>query len=71
MKERVKVFTYVSGHGTTLIEPPLEDHINQWLPTVNGRITAITQSESGRASGGQHVTVCIWYVPEEPASASF
>ena len=31
MHERVKVFTYVSGHGATLIESPLEDALNQWL----------------------------------------
>jgi hypothetical protein len=65
MKERVKVFTYVTGHGATLIEPPLEDHINQWLATAKGQITHIRQSESERSGGGQHVTVCIWYVPEQ------
>src|SRR5690242_13163084 len=31
MQERVKVFTFFSGHGETVVEPPHEDHINQWL----------------------------------------
>ncbi len=31
MKERVKVFTFVSGHGETVIESTHEAHINQWL----------------------------------------
>ncbi len=29
MQERVKVFTFVTGHGETLLEPKHEDHINQ------------------------------------------
>jgi len=65
MKERVKVFTFVSGHGETLVDPPHEEHINQWLANVRGQIEEITQSESGRAGAGHHVTVCVWYIPEE------
>ncbi|MES2792752.1 MAG: hypothetical protein V4719_24275 [Planctomycetota bacterium] len=68
MQERVKMFTFVSGHGETIVEPPHEDRINQWLNQVNGRIFNITQSESLRAGAGQHVTVCIWYVPNEAHS---
>jgi hypothetical protein len=64
MNERVKVFTFVTGHGTTLLEPPIEDQINQWLATANGQLVEITQSESERAGAGHHVTVCVWYVPE-------
>jgi hypothetical protein len=64
MQERVKVFTFVSGHGATLIEPPLEDHINQWLATTRGKLVRVSQSESERTSVGHHVTVCLWYVPE-------
>lgn len=67
MRERVKVFTYISGHGATLLEPPLEDHINQWLATLKGSVVRIGQSESERAGVGQHITVCVWYVPEEAA----
>jgi len=29
MKECVKVFTYTSGTGSTVIETSLEDHINE------------------------------------------
>jgi hypothetical protein len=64
MFERVKVFTFVSGHGETLVDPPHEDHINQWLADVGGQIMEITQSESERLGGGSHVTVCVWYLPD-------
>jgi len=63
MRERVKVFTCVSGTGATVIEPPLEDHLNEWLANVDGEVLEITQSESERAGAGHHVTVCIWYLP--------
>jgi hypothetical protein len=65
MQERVKVFTFVSGHGETIVEPRHEDHINQWLGAAKGQVVEITQSESERAGAGHHVAVCIWYVPEE------
>lgn len=65
MKERVKVFTFVSGHGETLLEPPHEDHINQWLAALDGEVVQISQSESERAGVGHHVTICIWYIPAE------
>ncbi len=64
MHERVKIFTFVSGHGEMLIEPPHQDHINQWLANAKGRITRVTQSESERPGDGHHVTVCVWYDPE-------
>ncbi len=67
MKERVKVFTFISGHGETLVEPRHEEHINQWLADENAEIVEITQSESQRAGSGHHVTLCIWYVPREAA----
>ena len=38
MKERVKVFTYASGEGSTVLESGLEDHINDWLRQVDGRL---------------------------------
>jgi hypothetical protein len=68
MQERVKVLTFVTDHGVTVVESPDEDRINQWLSTVKGQIVEITQSESVRAGSGQHVTICIWYLPEEPTS---
>ena len=64
MRERVKVFTHISGHGTTVLDPPLEEYINQWLKTVNGKLVDVTQSESERPGVGQHLTVCVWYLPE-------
>ncbi|MGE5191378.1 MAG: hypothetical protein ACM3U2_02680 [Deltaproteobacteria bacterium] len=63
MRERVKIFTYISGTGSTVIESSLEDHLNEWLASVEGEILEITQSESERAGAGHHVTVCVWYVP--------
>jgi len=63
MKERVKVFNFLSGHGETLVDPPHEDHINEWLARVDGEIIDVTQSESGRGTAGHHVTVCVWYLP--------
>jgi hypothetical protein len=66
MRERVKLFTYISGHGATLVEPPLEDHMNQWLASVPGKLVRVSQSESERPGVGQHLTVCLWYIPEEP-----
>ncbi|MBI3411199.1 MAG: hypothetical protein HY040_22930 [Planctomycetes bacterium] len=65
MQTRVKVFTFVSGHGETVIEPPHEDHLNQWLAGVNGQLVQVSQSESERPGMGHHVTVCVWYeLPE-------
>ena len=63
MRERVKVFTYISGTGATVIETPLEDHLNEWLAGVDGEVLEVTQSESERAGAGHHVTVCVWYLP--------
>ena len=65
MKERVKVFTFVSGRGETVVEPRHEDHINQWLATIQGVIVEITQSESMRQGVGAHVTICVWYIPDD------
>jgi hypothetical protein len=65
MQERVKIFTFVSGHGETMVEPRHEDHINEWLAATHGRLLRVTQSESERAkAGGHHVTISLWYVPE-------
>jgi hypothetical protein len=64
MKERVKVFTFVTGHGEAIIASPLEDHINQWLTQTKGRVTHISQSESERPGNGHHVTITIWYETE-------
>ena len=64
MKERIKMFTYVSGAGQTVIEPSLEDHVNEWLAGVDGKLVQVTQSESERPGVGHHVTVCVWYVPK-------
>ncbi|HEY8506698.1 MAG TPA: hypothetical protein VIL46_19095 [Gemmataceae bacterium] len=66
MQERVKVFTFVSGHGETVVGSPHEDHINQWLAAAKGRLVRVTQSESERPGVGHHVTICVWYVPEGP-----
>lgn len=66
MKERVKVFTHVSGEGSTLIEPELEDHINDWLARSKGSIVSISQSECQRSNSTHHTTVCVWYTPGEP-----
>jgi hypothetical protein len=65
MIERVKVFTHLTGHGTTVIDPPLEDNINQWLEAAHGRLVRISQSESERPGVGHHVTICVWYVPTD------
>lgn len=64
MRERVKVFTYVSGTGSTVIETTLEDRINEWLESVNGKLLNVSQSESER-QGTAHVTVCVWYSPTD------
>ncbi len=63
MHERVKMFTFLSGHGETLVEPPHEGHMNQWLANIDGEIVEITQSESSGAGGDHHVTICVWYLP--------
>jgi hypothetical protein len=70
MQERVKVFTFLSGHGETLLDPPHEDHINQWLAAVKGEVVQVSQSESERAGAGHHVTICVWYVPEATTEAA-
>ncbi len=63
MKERVKVFTYSSGTGATVIESKLEDQINEFLAKTGGTFVRATQSESERQAVA-HVTVCIWYLPD-------
>jgi hypothetical protein len=67
MKERMKVFTYVSGTGATVIETTLEDNINEWLESVDGQLLHVTQSESER-QGAAHLTVCVWYILNETSS---
>ena len=69
MQERVKVFTFVSGHGETVVGPPHEDHINQWLSTVKRQVVDVSQSESERVGAGCHITVCVWYIPDEETIA--
>jgi hypothetical protein len=64
MHERIKVFTFVSGHGETIIEPRHEEHINRWLSETKGRLLHVSQSESERPGVGHHVTLCVWYAPE-------
>lgn len=70
MTTRVKVFTYISGSGSTVIETTLEDRINEFLNDLDGSLLEISQSESERAGGGHHVTICIWYVPRKRAKKS-
>jgi hypothetical protein len=70
MKERIKVFTFVSGHGETVLEPRHEEHINQWLASVEGTLVRVTQSESERSGVGHHITVCLWYIPAEKGPAA-
>jgi hypothetical protein len=68
MKCQVRIFTYSSGTGSTIIESTLEDRINEWLSHDPGKILFVTQSESER-SRTAHTTVSIWYEPtsKEPA----
>ena len=47
MNERLKVFTFISGHGETVVVPPHEDHINQWLSTVKGQVVSLADVPSG------------------------
>ena len=42
----------------------LEDHINEWLASVNRKLLNVSQSESER-QGTAHVTVCVRYLPSE------
>lgn len=63
MRERVKIFTFLSGTGATVIESPLEDQLNSWLEGFQGEIVRVTQSESERQTVGQHVTICIQHIP--------
>ncbi len=65
MQQRLKVFTFTSGHGETIVDPRYEDHINQWLAGTQGELVHVTQSESDRPGGGHHVTLCLWYIPSE------
>ncbi len=62
MQERLKIFTFLSGHGETVLEPSHEEHINRWLADNRGTLVAVTQSESMRPGVGHHVTLCVWYV---------
>jgi hypothetical protein len=64
MKERVKIFTYAIGEGSTFSESDLEEQINQWLKDTRGTLRHVSQSECQRAGASQHVSVCLWYEPE-------
>jgi hypothetical protein len=66
MQERIKIFTFVSGHGETVVQPGHEEHINRWLADTEATLVDMTQSESEHHGVGHHVTVCVWYVPHEP-----
>ena len=59
MQERIKVFTFVSGHGETVLGSAQEDHINQWLASVDARLVRVAQSESERPGVGHHVTISV------------
>lgn len=65
MRERVKVFTFVSGHGETVVGSAQEDHINQWLATIDGKMIRVSQSESERPGVGHHITICVWYITDD------
>jgi hypothetical protein len=65
MRERVKIFSFVSGHGETIVQPRLEEHINDWLSKTQARLLFVSQSESEHASSSHHITVCVWHVPQE------
>ena len=65
MNEKVKVFTHITGHGETIVEPPLEERINEWLAATKGRLVSVSQSESEHPAAGHHLTVCVWYIPSE------
>jgi hypothetical protein len=69
MRERLKIFTFVSGHAEAMVRPPHEDHINEWLSATGARLVRVTQSESERPGQGHHVTLCLWYEPESPSPA--
>jgi len=69
MQERVKVFTFVSGHGETLVDSPHEEHINRWLSATAGRLVRVSQSESERTGAGHHITICLWYVPDSASKS--
>ncbi len=64
MKTRVKVFSYATGEGTTIVDAGLESHINDWLNQCDGKVLFVTQSESARPNAAQHITVCIWYTSD-------
>jgi hypothetical protein len=66
VNERVKIFMYASGTGSTVIETRLEDEINDWLSTRPGEIVRVTQSESERQRTA-HITISVWYRPPAPA----
>jgi hypothetical protein len=70
MRERVKIITFASGHGETVVGTPNEEHVNQWLAATPGELVSVTQSESYRPGGSHHVTVCLWYLPENEAAPS-
>ncbi len=70
MRERIKIFTFVTGHGETVVDDPCEERIGRWLADNGGELVSVSQSESERPGGGHHVTICLWYLPEEDAPCS-
>jgi len=65
MRLRIKVFTFVSGHGETVVGSTQEEHVNEWLASIDAKVVHVTQSESERPGVGHHITICVWYLPED------
>jgi len=65
MQQHGKVFTFVSGHGETVLGSAQEDHINQWLANAEARLVQVAQSESERPGVGHRVPISVWYIPDE------
>ncbi len=61
MRIRVKIFTFLSRHGETVVGPGHEDLVNRWLDSFDGEIVEVSQSESERSGVGHHVTITVWY----------
>ena len=69
MNERVKIFTHITSTTSSAAATSLEEHVNDWLRTTNGRMLNVSQSESERKGIGHHVTICVWYEPADTSSA--
>lgn len=58
-------YAVVRACETLGFQSPLDVRWCRKSQSIRGQVVDITQSESEHSGAGHHVTICVWYVPEE------